>query len=47
MSLTGGFERLLVAGAPADVRIRVDGRAKRISIKVDRVGGGITLGVFE
>ena len=43
MSLTGGFERLLVAGAPADVRIRVDGRAKRISIKVDRVGGGITL----
>ena len=43
MSLTGGFERLLVAGAPADVRIRVDGRAKRISIRVDRVGGGITL----
>lgn len=43
MSSTGGFERLEVGGAAADVRIRVDGRAKRISIKVDRVGGGITL----
>ena len=43
MSSTGGFERLDVGGAAADVRIRVDGRAKRISIKVDRVGGSITL----
>lgn len=43
MSSTGVFERLRVGEEDADVRVRVDGRAKRISIKVDRIGGVITL----
>jgi len=44
MSSTGNFEHLPLAnGDVAPVRIRVDGRAKRISIKVDRIGGVVTL----
>lgn len=43
MSSIGVFERLRVGEEEADVRIRVDARAKRISIKVDRIGGVITL----
>lgn len=43
MSSTGHFERLSIGSAAADVRVRVDGRARRISIKVDRIGGVVTL----
>lgn len=44
MSSTGDFEHLPLAnGDVAPVRIRVDGRAKRISLKVERVGGVVTL----
>ncbi len=44
MSSTGNFEHLPLAnGDVAPIRIRVDGRAKRISIKVERIGGLVTL----
>jgi len=44
MSSTGSFEHLPLAnGDVAEVHIRVDGRARRISIKVDRIGGLVTL----
>ena len=44
MSSIGPFEHLPLAnGDVAPVRIRVDGRAKRISLKVEKVGGLVTL----
>ena len=44
MSSTGNYEHLPLAnGDVAPIRVRVDGRAKRISIKVDRIGGVVTL----
>ena len=44
MLLTGNYEHLpLSNGDIAPVRVRVDGRSKQISLKVDRVGGLVTL----
>lgn len=44
MSLTGPYEHLPLAnGDIAPVHIRVDGRAKRISLKVEKIGGLVTL----
>lgn len=44
MSSTGSYEHLPLAnGDVAPVRVRVDGRAKRISIKVEKVGGLVIL----
>lgn len=44
MSSTGRFEHLPLAnGDVAPVEIRVDGRARRISLKVEKVGGRVVL----
>lgn len=44
MSLTGGFEHLPLAnGDVAPIRVRVDGRARRISLTIDKIDGVVTL----
>ncbi len=44
MSSTGDFEHLYLAnGDIAPVRVRIDGRARRISLKVEKIGGLVTL----
>jgi predicted metal-dependent hydrolase len=44
MLLTGNYEHLpLSNGDIAPVRVRVDGRSKQISLKVEKVGGLVTL----
>ena len=44
MSSTGGFEHLPLAnGDVAPIRVRVDGRARRISLTIDKIDGVVTL----
>lgn len=44
MSSTGNFEHLPLAnGDIAPIQFKVDGRARRISIKVERIGGLVTV----